>query len=95
MMLGPNGEEAWGRAIYTEVVPPERLAFRDAFSNAAGDMLPPETLTTVLFLDQAGQTLLRSRAVFASADHRQQHVDMGVVPGLTETLDRLDEYLAA
>lgn len=95
MMQGPNGEESWGRAVYTDVAPPERLAYRDAFSNAAGDMLPPETLMTVLFLDRGGRTLLRSRAVFASAEHRQQHIDMGVIPGLTETLDRLDEYLDA
>jgi uncharacterized protein YndB with AHSA1/START domain len=95
MMLGPNGEEAWGKGIYTEITPPERLAYRDYFSNAAGDLNPPEMLMTIEFRDVGGKTLIHSTGRFESAEHRQQVLDMGMLEGMTETLDRLDEYLAA
>lgn len=95
MMLGPNGEEAWGKAIYDEITPPERLVYRDWFSNAAGDLVPPESTITVTFTDHGGgKTLLRSVSHYASAEGRQQVLEMGVVEGIGETLDRLDEYLA-
>src|SRR3970282_872322 len=94
VMRGPGGEEAWGIATYREVVPPERLVYTDAFSDAEGSTVPPEMEITVIFEDQGGKTLLSSTTLFASTEERQQVIEMGVVEGMGQTLDRLDEYLA-
>ncbi len=93
-MTGPNGEQSWGRSEYREIVPPEKLVYTDAFSDAEGNINSPETIITVYFEDQGGKTLIRSIAVFASAEERQNVLNMGMIAGMDETLDRLDEYLA-
>lgn len=94
-MVGPEGEEAWGRGEYTEIDPPGRLVYIDAFANKEGEATSEGIVTTLVFEEQAGKTLLTSRAVFESAQHRDSVMAMGMEPGLIETLDRLDEYLAA
>src|SRR5690606_1009281 len=51
-MSGPDGEEAWGIAIYEEVVEPERLVYRDAFSDADRNVVPPESTVTIDFIER-------------------------------------------
>ena len=94
-MVGPEGEESWGRGEYTEILPPERLVYIDTFSNAAGEATSEAIVITLEFKDQGSQTLLVSRSLFESAQHRDTVMAMGMEEGMTETLDRLDEYLAA
>jgi uncharacterized protein YndB with AHSA1/START domain len=94
-MRGPNGEEAWGLGQYKEIDPPKRLVLTDNFSNAAGDAIPPASVMTVEFEDLGGRTLLKSRSVFDSPEHRDTVLGMGMVEGMTESLDRLEEHLAA
>ncbi len=95
-MKGPNGEEAWGLGVYTEITPVSRLAYVDTFSDAEGSANPPETLMTVELEDLGdGRTRMNSTAEFASEAQRKQVMEMGMVEGLTESLDRLDEHLAA
>ncbi len=95
-MRGPNGETSWGRAVYQEIVVPERLAYTDAFSNEAGNVTEgmPVMLITNTFTDQAGKTKLASRTRFATPADRQAVVDMGAIQGMSETWDRLEAYLA-
>lgn len=96
-MKGPNGEEAWGKAIYREIDPPSRLVYEDAFSDAAGnvDSNLPVAVTSVDFIAHEGKTKLVSKTVYPSAEALSQVIDMGMVEGVSETWDRLDEYLAA
>lgn len=94
-MRGPNGEEAWGKGIYKEIARPERLAYDDYFSDADGSENPPAMFLAVDFEDRGGKTLLRSKATFASREHREQVLAMGMVEGLSESLDRLDEHIEA
>jgi uncharacterized protein YndB with AHSA1/START domain len=54
----------------------------------------PEMVITVEFSDHEGKTKVTSRTLFASAAERDSVLDMGVIEGLTETWDRLAEYLA-
>ena len=42
-----------------------------------------------------GRTRITSRGRFESAEQLQTVLDMGVVPGMTETWDRLEELLAS
>lgn len=95
-MAGPNGMESWGKAIYKEIVAPERLVMLDVFSDAEGNTVEelPQTLVTMEFIDLGGKTQLISRAEYADAESLQTVLDMGMVQGLYETWDRLAEYLA-
>ncbi len=60
----------WGKFVYREIVPPGRLVFVNSFSDAAEGVTrnpyignwPAETLTTITFTEQAGQTTLTLRA---------------------------------
>jgi uncharacterized protein YndB with AHSA1/START domain len=93
-MRGPNGEEAWGKAIYREIVEPEQIVYMDAFSDAEGTIVPPESVVTVRFEERAEKTLLTIRTEFASAADRETVIKMGVEEGMAETLDQLEEHLA-
>ncbi|MBI5290046.1 MAG: SRPBCC domain-containing protein [Chloroflexi bacterium] len=96
-MTGPEGVESWGKAIYREVVPPERLVYLDVFSDAEGrtNEARPTMVITMEFTDLGGKTKLTSTGELPTAEDLEAIVAMGVVPGLTETLDRLEEFLAA
>ena len=94
-MKGPEGEESWGKAVYQEIVEPERIVYADAFSDVEGNVLEdmPELMVTVTFTDHNGQTKLTSRTLFASAADLQTTLEMGMVEGINETFDRLAAYL--
>ncbi len=96
-MRGPGGEESWGLASYSEIVEGERIVYTDAFSDAEGRVAEgmPQMLITVEFANEDGKTRVTSRTEFASAEALKQVLDMGVVQGVTETWDRLAEYLAS
>ena len=85
-MKGPEGEESWGKALYHEVVAPERIVYTDYFSDADGNVvagLPPAKIT------------LTVTGVYTTAAELEQVLAMGMVEGFSETWDRLEEYLVA
>ena len=94
-MRGPAGEEAWGKAVYREIVRPERIVNTDIFTDADGAQVPgtPELLVTVTFAEANGKTTLTNRAEFATPGDLAAVVEMGMVVGVTETWDQLAEYL--
>ena len=95
-MRGPAGEESWGKAVYREIVMPERIVYVDAFADADGNVVEgmPQMLITVEFTELNGKTKITSRTEFASVAELEATLAMGVVEGATETWDRLEEYLA-
>lgn len=97
-MAGPfNGEhmESWGLGTYLELDAPQRLVYEDAFSDkdANVDADFPSTLNTITFEAVDGGTLMRISTVCASAEARQQLLDMDVEQGVAETWYRLDDHL--
>lgn len=95
-MTGPEGEEAWGKGIYREVTPPERLVYVDGFSDAEGTMDEArQMLVTIDFADVGGKTKITNSAQFATAEDMEAVLAMGVVEGVTETWDRFEEHLQA
>lgn len=96
-MTGPNGEQAWGKAIYREIVKPERIVYADYFSDAQGNINEelPETLATVEFHAQDGKTRLVSRSLYATEEALDQVLAMGAVEGFSESIERLETYLAS
>ena len=73
-----------------------RIVYRDAFSDEAGNVVPPEGRVTVSFEERGpGRTLFRAQTVYASNDERDQVIAMGVEEGFGVSLDQLERYLAA
>ncbi|MBC8170611.1 MAG: SRPBCC domain-containing protein [Anaerolineae bacterium] len=94
-MQGPDGEEAWGKAVYREIVAPERIVYTDMFSDAEGNTVAdmPETLITMEFIEQDGKTRLVSTAVYATAADLETVIKMGMEEGASQTWDRFADYL--
>jgi uncharacterized protein YndB with AHSA1/START domain len=95
-MQGPGGEQSWGKAVYSEIVPGQRIVYTDSFSDEAGNSVPgmPVMTISVDFFDEGGKTRVVSYAKFASKDELEGLLQMGVVEGVKQTWDRLEEYLA-
>lgn len=89
------GMEAWGKAVYKKIVEPERLEYTDYFADADGninDKLPATDVITT-FTDIGGKTKLVSRGTYVSAEALKTVIDMGMLEGISQTWDRLEEYL--
>ncbi|GAB6927838.1 SRPBCC family protein [Paenibacillus sp. JCM 10914] len=91
------GMESWGKSVYQEIDEPDRIVYVDYFSDAEGTTSEgmPASTTTMTFEDQGGQTLLISRSVYESEEAVRQVLDMGMEQGITETWDRLEEYVSS
>lgn len=89
------GFEAWGKAVYEDIVAAEQIVYVDYFSDAEGNNAEgmPSTKVTTLFLEHEGTTKLISRAYYESVEALQTVLDMGMEQGIRETWDRLSEYL--
>jgi uncharacterized protein YndB with AHSA1/START domain len=92
MMHGPNGMDFPNKIVFNEVVKPERLIY----THSSEEEIDPNMFqTTVTFEDQQGKTWLTMRAVFASAEELNRVIkEYGAKEGGTQTLNRLEEYLA-
>ncbi len=105
-MRSPDGREMWGKWVYREIAPPERLAFVASFSDEAGNTTrapfsadwPLEVLSTVTFAEHGGKTTLTMRGVplnATEAERRTFEAGHGSMQkGWTGTLDQLAEHLA-
>ena len=83
-MRSPEGAEFWGKGVYREIVPPERLVYVDSFADEEGNPVTPEqyglspdypaeTLVTVTLADQGGKTLLTLRHAGLPSGRGQRH----------------------
>lgn len=82
-----TGEELWHGGVFREVVPPRRLVF--TFSWEEDGERGHETLVTITFAEERGNTRMRLRqAPFDTADNRDSHRG-----GWNSALDRLAEFV--
>jgi len=105
-MRAPDGSEVWGKWVYREIVPPERLTVIASFSDEAADITrhpyspdwPLELLSTMTLIEHEGRTTVTVQAVPHSATEieRRTFEDArdSMDEGYTGTLDKLAEYLA-
>lgn len=91
-----TGDEAWGIAIYTEVEPPARLAFTDAFSDAEGNINEALPVSTITFkFEEAGnQTRVVMTSQYPNEEALKKVLEFGMVQGITEAMEQLDALLA-
>lgn len=107
LLRSPEGQEMWGKLIFREIVPQERLVFIVSFSDAEGGLSrhplhegwPLAILSTVTFADVGpGRTEITVRWVAHEATDAEREVfeegKDSMTAGWTGTFDRLDAYLA-
>ena len=104
-MQSPDGHISWGKSVYREIVPPEKLVFINSFSDETGAIIrhpisptwPLEVLNTLIFSEVKGQTTLifRGGPIHASElEHKTYHqLEATLRQGLSGTFDQLEEYL--
>ncbi|ALS28129.1 ATPase [Paenibacillus sp. 32O-W] len=90
------GQESWGRAVFNEIVEPERIVYTDAFSDAEGNVNEnmPVARVTLDFVKHDGKTKLISRTQYATEEGLKAVLDMGVIQGINETWNSLADFLA-
>jgi len=89
------GMESWGKGVYKEIIEPEKISYTDYFSDAEGNSNDsmPSTEITLAFIELGGKTKLINRAEYVSAEALKTVMDMGMLQGITETWDRLNEHV--
>jgi uncharacterized protein YndB with AHSA1/START domain len=102
----PDGHEMWGKFVYREITPPERLVFVSSFSDEQGNTVrapfspdfPLEVLSTVTFVEHEGKTSLTLQGMPHAATEPERRWFEGFLGSMRQgwagTLDQLAEYLA-
>jgi uncharacterized protein YndB with AHSA1/START domain len=83
-----DGTEMEMRGVYQEVVPPERVVCTESWG---GDW--PETLNTLVLSEQDGKTTITHRVRYPSKAARDAALKTGMQEGMSESFDRLAEYM--
>jgi len=99
------GSELWGKWVYREIVPPERLVLVSSFSDADGNVTrhpmsptwPRQTLSTTTLAEDGGKTTVTID--WRPLDASEEELDTfakgkpSMNQGWGGTFDQLDEYL--
>lgn len=96
-LRGPNkGDEAWGKALYDEIQKPQKIVYRDYFTDSNGTINKnmPGSKTVLKFHEHNGITRQVSTTTYESPESLQKVLDMGMIEGMNSSMERLDEYLA-
>jgi uncharacterized protein YndB with AHSA1/START domain len=106
-MRSPDGHEMWGKWVYREIVPPERLVTVVSFTDAEGTLLrhpmsstwPREVLHTMTLSERDGKTTLTVYGVPTNATEEERKTfgaaRDSMAAGFTGTLDQLEAYLTS
>lgn len=85
--------DAWGKGTYTEVIPTERVAWINAFSDEAGTSIPPESTMTATLTADGARTTVVMRASYAKPEDRTLVLKMGMEEGIKEGTEKLVRLL--
>jgi uncharacterized protein YndB with AHSA1/START domain len=100
-MRSPEGKDYWGRGVYREIVKPERIVCTDTFTDEKGNTVSPkqygmspdwpeEAIITVTFAEQGGKTRFTLHHAPLKPGKERDMCEQG----WSESLDRLEDYLA-
>jgi len=88
VMHGPDGIDYQNKIVYDEIVKPERIVY----THTGGAQFQ----STITFEDLGKKTRITVSMVFETASERERVVKkFGAVEGLSQTLGRLNAYVAA
>jgi uncharacterized protein YndB with AHSA1/START domain len=100
-----DGKQMYGRFIYGELAPPERMEYVSSFADERGhpvrapwdDQWPLETASVITFEEQDGRTLLTLRAFPLNGNEVENEKFRGMFGSMQQgyggTLDQLEKYL--
>ena len=106
-MATPDGHEMWGKFIYHEMAPPERLVLVNSFADAEGNIVrapfspewPLEVHNVITFIESGGKTtlILKGTPINATEADRRMFNSFhdSMKQGFGGTFDQLAAYLAA
>ncbi len=83
-----DGDEMAMRGSYKEVVPPEKVVSTESWG---GEW--PETINTLTLTEENGRTTMTSTVLYPSREARDAALKTGMKDGMTQSFDRLAEYL--
>ena len=95
VMHGPDGSDYPNKSVFTEVTPPERLAYRHAGGKAegGGGVSFESSFTLEVVSECETKVILRNK--FPTAEDLQRVIEQyNAAEGGQQTLARLDEYVA-
>ncbi|MEO8562463.1 MAG: SRPBCC family protein [bacterium] len=91
IMHGPDGTDYPNRIVFREIDPPSRLVYQNGW-DALG--APLDFTVVVTFVPDLGKTRFSMHMTFRDAESLRKAVELyGVLPGGTQTLDRLADYV--
>jgi uncharacterized protein YndB with AHSA1/START domain len=105
LLRSPDGQEMWGKFVYREIVPEERLVFITSFSDETAGVTrhpmapdwPLKMLSTVTFVETAGKTTIMVHwSPYEATEKERDTFEAGrasMKAGWTGTFERLDAYL--
>jgi uncharacterized protein YndB with AHSA1/START domain len=105
-LVSPDGQEMWGKLLYHEILPRERLVFITSFSDPQEGLTthplspdwPREMMTTVTFSEKADKTTVMVHWVPYEASDTERAVFEAALgaceAGWTGTFEQLEDYLA-
>jgi uncharacterized protein YndB with AHSA1/START domain len=105
-LKGPDGKEMWGKWVYREIVPPEKIVHVHSFSDEKGGVTvhpmsptwPRQMLSTATFTEKDGKTTITlAWSTLNATPEEQKTFDSnfeGMTMGWTGTFEQLTEYLA-
>ena len=101
----PEGYEMWGKFVYREIAPPERLVYISSFADAGGNTIrapfsetfPLELHNTLTLTEHEGKTALalRTAPVEPTAAEREMFESFfdSMEQGFAGTMEQLTDYL--
>ena len=102
----PDGGEMWGKWVFRDVLPPEKITLIHSFSDASGGVThhpmaptwPLTMISTTTFTEGNGKTVIKIEwAPFNASEEEIATFDAGregMTGGWTGTFEQLGEYLA-
>ncbi len=95
-MVGPEGEEHWGRMDFISIQHHKKFVAQDVFCDADGNPnseLPSASFTTS-FREAGDHTIVNIITKYPSDEQLEQVINMGMKEGLTMAMENLDELLS-
>jgi uncharacterized protein YndB with AHSA1/START domain len=89
--------EHWAKAVYQEIEQLKKIVYVASFvKGRTGELLegaPSPGMATIQFAEEAGNTRVTARIECKTAEELTALSKMGMIPGFTETMNNLEEYL--
>jgi uncharacterized protein YndB with AHSA1/START domain len=104
-MQTPDGHEMWGKFVYREIIPQNKMVYVVSFSDKDAGITrhpmsntwPLEMLSTVNFTEENGKTKMTTSAIPINETEEDRATFEGAFEGMTQgftgTFDQLDAYL--